>query len=154
LDEHGIKVLNVAGPRASKDPKIYKLVKEILESLLVLNASVDRIFNSLRFSKTAPDRNIKKPETVDEAVDRLMSEMSLKDLNTVAKMPEDDLINLHFTVGMWIRNNFVYPRNDKLLKSCQEVSRHKSLHFAQIHMVIMRELWKKLQKTHKLKVVK
>jgi hypothetical protein len=154
LDEHGIKVLNVAGPRASKDPKIYKLVKEILESLLVLNASVDRIFNSLRLKKTAPDKNIKKPETVGEAVDRLMSEMSLKDLNTVANMPEDDLINLHFTVGMWIRNNFVYPRNDKLLKSCREVSRDKSLHFAQMHMVIMRELWKKLQETHKLKVVK
>ena len=154
MDEHGIKVLNVAGPRASKDPKIYKLVKEILESLLILNASVDRIFSSLRFSKTAPDKNIRKPETVDEAVDRLMSEMNLKDLNKVARMSEDDLIDLHFTVGMWIRNNFVYPRNDKLLQSCREVSRDKYLHFAQMHMVIIRELWKKLQKTHKLKVVK
>ena len=53
LNENGIEILNVAGPRASKDPKIYKLVKEILESLLLLNASVDRIFSSLRFSKTA-----------------------------------------------------------------------------------------------------
>jgi hypothetical protein len=154
IDEHGIKVLNVAGPRASKDPKIYKLVKEILESLLILNASVDRIFSSLRLSKTAPDNNIRKPETVDEAVGRLMSEMNLKDLNKVARMSEDDLVNLHFTVGMWIRNNFVYPRNDKLLQSCREVSRDKYLHFAQMHMVIIRELWKKLQKTHKLKVVK
>ena len=154
LDEHGIKVLNVAGPRASKDPKIYKLVKEILESLLILNASVDRISSSLRFTKTAPDKNIRKPETVDEAVGRLMSEMNLKDLNKVARMSEDDLLNLHFTVGMWIRNHFVYPRNDKLLQSCREVSRDKYLHFAQMHMVIIRELWKKLQKTHKLKVVK
>ena len=47
LNANGIKVLNVAGPRASKDPKIYKVVKEILESLLILNASVDRIFSSL-----------------------------------------------------------------------------------------------------------
>jgi hypothetical protein len=154
LDEHGIKVLNVAGPRASKDPKIYKLVKEILDSLLILNTSVDRIFSSLRFSKTAPDKSIRKPGTVDEGVERLMSEMNLKDLNKVARMSEDDLIDLHFTVGMWIRNNFVYPRNDKLLQSCREVSRDKYLHFAQMHMVIIRELWKKLQKTHKLKVVK
>jgi hypothetical protein len=154
LDEHGIKVLNVAGPRESKDPKIYKLVKDILESLLVLNASVDRIFSSLRFTKTGPDEKIRKPETVDEAVGRLMSEMTLKDLNKVARMSEDDLVNLHFTVGMWIRNNFGYPRNDKLLQSCREVSRDKYLHFAQMHMVIIRELWKRLQKTHKLKVVK
>ncbi len=154
LDEHGIKVLNVAGPRASKDPKIYKVVKEILESLLILNASVDRIFSSFRFSKTAPDKNTRKPATVEEAVDRLMSEMNLKDLNKVAKMSEDDLINLHFTVGMWIRNSFVYPRNDKLLQSCREVSGDKYLHWAQMHMVIIRELWKRLQETHKLKVVK
>ena len=153
LNANGIKVLNVAGPRASKDPKIYKVVKEILESLLILSARVDRIFSSLRFSKTAPGKNIRKPETVDEAVGRLMSEMSLKDLNKVARMSEDDLINLHFTVGMWIRNNFVYPRNDKLLQSCREVSRDKHLHFAQMHMVIITALWKKLQKTHKLKVV-
>jgi hypothetical protein len=154
LDEHGIKVLNVAGPRASKDPKIYQLVKEVLESLVVLNASVDRIFNSLRFSKTAPDKDTRKPATVDEAVDRLMSEMNLKDLNKVANMPEDNLVNLHFTVGMWIRNNFVYPRNDKLLESCREVSGDKYLHFAQMHMVIIQALWKRLQETHKLKVVK
>jgi hypothetical protein len=154
LDEHGIKVLNVAGPRASKDPKIYKLVKEILESLIILNASADRIFSSLRLSKAAPDMNINKPETVDQAVDRLMSEMNLKDLNKVAKMSEDDLINLHFTVGMWIRSNFGYPRNDKLLQSCREVSRDRYLHFAQMHMVIIRALWKRLQKTHKLKLVK
>ena len=87
-------------------------------------------------------------------MDRLMSEMNLKDLNKVARMSEDDLVDLHFTVGMWIRNNFVYPRNDKLLQSCREVSRDKYLHFAQMHMVIIRELWKRLQKTHKLKVVK
>jgi hypothetical protein len=154
LNENGIEILNVAGPRASKDPKIYKLVKEILESLLLLNASVDRIFSSLRFSKTAHNKDIKRPETVDKAVDRLMAEMNLKDLNKVARMSEDDLIDLHFTVGMWIRNNFVYPRNDKLLQSCRVVSRDKYLHFAQMHMVIIRELWKKLQKSHKLKVVK
>jgi len=80
-----------------------------------------------------------------------MKEMSLRDLNTLAQMPEDDLVYLHFTVGMWIRNNFIYPRNDKLMQSCREVSGDKYLHWAQMHMVILHELWKKLQETHKLK---
>jgi hypothetical protein len=154
IDERDIKVLNVAGPRASKDPKIYELVKEVLESLLILEASRKHIFSSLRFNKAPAGSDIKLPETVDEAVDRLMSEMSLRDKTTLLKMAEGDLVSLHFTVGMWIRNNFVYPRNDKLLESCREVSGDKYLHFAQMHMVILRELWKKLQKTHKLKVVK
>ena len=77
----------------------------------------------------------------------------MRDLNKLAQMAEDDLIDLHFNVGMWIRNNFVYPRNDKLLESCREVSKDKYLHWAQMHMVIIKELWKRLQETHRLKVV-
>ena len=96
IDERSVKVLNVAGPRASKDPKIYKLVKEVLESLLILEASRKHIFGSLRFNKTPTGKDIKLPETVDEAVDRLMSEMSLKDKTTLLKMAEDDLIRPSF----------------------------------------------------------
>ena len=40
------------------------------------------------------------------------------------------------------------------LSPAEQVSRDKYLHHAQMHMVIIRELWKKLQETHKLKVVK
>jgi hypothetical protein len=154
IDEHKIKTLNVAGPRASKDPKAYKGVKEVLETLLMLESRKDRIFDSLKPNNPSTGKNIERPKTVDEAVYLLMSEMELKDLTKLAKMPEDDPINLHFTVGIWIRNNFVYPRNDKLLESCREVSRDKYLHWTQMHMVIIRELWKRLQESHKLKVVK
>jgi hypothetical protein len=95
-----------------------------------------------------------RPATVTEAVDRLMGELGLAMKAKIAKMPEDDLVALHFSVGMWIRNNFVYPRNDKLLESCREVSGDKYLHWAQMHMVIVRELWKRLQGSHRMKVVK
>jgi Circularly permutated YpsA SLOG family/Domain of unknown function (DUF6794) len=154
IDEYEIKALNVAGPMASKDPKVYRLVKEVLEVWLMLESRRDRIFDSFQLNKSSTKKDIKRPTTVEEAVDRLMSEMKLKDLAKLANMVSDDLINLHFTVGMWIRNNFVYPRNDKLLESCREVSKNKYLHNAQMHMVIVRELWKRLQETHKLKVVK
>ena len=43
-------------------------------------------------------------KTVDEAVQRLMSDLSLKDKNTIANMDEADLINLHFSLGLSIRN--------------------------------------------------
>jgi len=33
IDRHGIKVMNVAGPRARKDPKIYEAVMDLLEEL-------------------------------------------------------------------------------------------------------------------------
>jgi hypothetical protein len=154
IDEYEIETLNVAGPRESKNPKIYRLVKEVLEVWLMLESRRDRIFDSFQLNKSSTNKGIKRPTTVDEAVDRLMSEMKLKDLAKLANMVADDLISLHFTVGMWIRNNFVYPRNDKLLESCREVSKNEYLHNAQMHMVIVRELWKRLQETHKLKVIK
>jgi hypothetical protein len=154
IHEAEVATLNIAGPRASKDPTIYKDVMDVLESTLLLGSKRDQLSASPKLTPTTKDRNSKRPATVDEAVYLLMSGMKLRDLTKLAKMPKDDLINLHFTVGMQIRSNFVYPRNDKLLQSCREISGDKYLHFAQMHMVIIRELWKRLQETHKLKVVK
>lgn len=34
IDRHGVRVLNVAGPRASSDPRIYALVSELLRAVL------------------------------------------------------------------------------------------------------------------------
>ena len=69
-------------------------------------------------------------------------------------MSENELPNLHFTIGLHIRNQFLYPRNDKLLESCREVARDKYLHWDQAASIIIRELWKKLRETHKIRVVK
>lgn len=154
IDNNEIRVLNVAGPRKSKDPAIYGAVTEVLKTLFRLTASNKRILGSLQLDKPPSNKETSRPVTVDEAADRLMSEMNLKDLTTLAKIPEDDLVTLHFSVGMWIRNNFAYPRNDKLLESCREVSGDKYLHWAQMHMVIVRELWKRLQGSYRIKVVK
>jgi len=154
IDEQEIKTLNVAGPRASKDPKIYEKVTDVLEDMLILELKKERLADSPRLKKTPKAKNFKRPTNLEEAVEILLSEMNLRDLNKLAQMPEDELVTFHFTVGMWIRNNFIYPRNEKLLESCREVSKDKFLHFAQMHMVIIKELWKRLQETHKLKVVK
>jgi hypothetical protein len=96
----------------------------------------------------------KRPQTVDEAVDRLMAEMELKALTSLARMHEDDLLNLNFTLGKWIRENFIYRRNDNLLESCRKVSGDKNFFWVQMHMVIIKQLWLRLQGTHKLKVIK
>jgi hypothetical protein len=37
IQSHKLKVLNVAGPRASKDPKIYQATMELLEKAFLLN---------------------------------------------------------------------------------------------------------------------
>ena len=154
LKANSIKTLNVAGPRASEDPKIYIQAKAVLEDVLLLQSNIYTPLDQVELNDLPKSSIINGPTTVDEAIEILMSEMKLKYLTRIAKMAEDDLINLHFTLGTWIRNNFINPLNDKLLGSCKEVSDNEDLHWAQIHMVIIKELWKRLQETHKLKLVK
>jgi hypothetical protein len=62
IEFYHINILNVAGPRASKDPAIYNDVFKILDMAYKIHR-VDQI------------RNLEKlPKTVDEAVDRLIAE--------------------------------------------------------------------------------
>jgi hypothetical protein len=79
------------------------------------------------------------PKTFDEAVQRLVSDLPLKDKTTIANMDEVDLINLHFSLGLSIRNKLFYPRNEQLLESCRFVSRDKYLHWDEAASVIIRE---------------
>ena len=93
------------------------------------------------------------PITVDDAVQMLISDLPLKEKTTIANMDESDLIDLHFSLGLSIRNRFLYPRNEKLLESCRSVGQDKYLHWDQASSVIIKALWKRLRKTHKLRIV-
>ena len=154
LKANRIETLNVAGPRLSEDPRIYRHVKAVLEDVLLLEYNIAEPFDEVELNDLSESIRINRPTSVNEAIETIMSEMQLRYLKKIADTPEVDLINLHFTLGMWIRKKFVFPRNDKLLQSCREVSQDKDLHWAQMHMLIIKELWKRLQKTHKVRVVK
>ncbi|MFC1535458.1 YpsA SLOG family protein [Thermodesulfobacteriota bacterium] len=143
-----IEVLNVAGPRASKDPKIYQGVKDILEVVINLGT----IDVSLSHQSKAI---ISSPKTVPESVNILMSRLSLKDKTTVAKMIQNDLGYLHSSIGAFIRNEFgLWDGNDELMNDCCSISGEKELHPDDAAMVIIEELWKKLRETHTIRVVK
>ncbi len=61
------------------------------------------------------------PTSVDEAVDRLLADMQDEDTAALRAMSEDDLIDLHFGLGMYIRNAFgLWQGNKALLASCAE----------------------------------
>ena len=144
--EHGIEVLNVAGPRASKDPKIYSKVLKVLEIVYHMQSSAVQ-------SRVARQMGLAK--SVSEAVDVLISVMSLKDRTRIASMDEGDLIDLHFSLGAYVRNEFgLWFGNKQLLEDCRRVSMDQYLHPDQASSVIIKELWKRLRKTHQLRVVK
>jgi hypothetical protein len=62
------------------------------------------------------------PETVDEAVERLMSVLEDEHKAVLAFMQEEDLIDLQFSLGLAIRNAFdLHVPWSKLLASCAVV---------------------------------
>ena len=155
ISRNQIEALNIAGPRSSEDSSIYGLVTVIIELVFTLvTAKDDKAEPSYDVRKTDKPESIDQPKTVDEAVNFLIHKLSLKDKSTLAKMPEDDLDNLYFSFGLYIRNRLLYPRNDKLLESCRQEAMDKHLHWDQAPIVVIEKLWKHLKMTHRLKTVK
>jgi len=144
----GISVLNVAGPRATKDPKIYQATAKVLETAVRL-AYVKT--NSGDHHRTPPSF----PRTVNEAVDRLVSEMSLKDKIELTRMNENQLGLCDQNLGKYIKNNFgLRTGNQDLVKSCRFASGKHDFQEDKASAVIIKILWEKLRKTHMLRTVR
>lgn len=146
ISENGIEILNVAGPRASKDPTLYQDTLNLLKVFYQL-APVDKeVLDPQGVSPLFP-------RTIEEALEVLISSMALKDKINIAKMKEEELIELSF-FGADIRNDFcLWLGNDALLKSCGAVSGKQDLDPDGASFLIIRKLWERLRATHSLRIV-
>ena len=61
------------------------------------------------------------PNTVGQAVDRLISEISPQEKTTIANMKENELNELHFSLGMYIRTVVSGLEPNKLRQFCKLV---------------------------------
>ena len=146
INDRQIETLNVAGPRASKDPKIYKAVFDLLETVYYLIIAEDDVVAM---------RGEGMPQTVDEAVKRLIANMPLKAKAALAKRDESELSYLHFTFGAFIRNQFgLWSGNEDLLNDCRRISGITFMNPDDATAFIIKGLWNTLRKTYKIRVVK
>jgi hypothetical protein len=152
-----IETLNVAGPLASRDPEIYQATVNVLTTTLYLNIIET---TAPRATYTPPSLEDLMglptlPKTVEEAVERLISELSLRDKSYLAKMTEQDLPNLQPSLGHYVRAAFgLWSGNSVLMESCRSVSGVNELNEDDASAVIIREVWKQLRETHSMRVVK
>lgn len=157
-EENSVSVLNVAGSRASEDPKIYDAVMGILESACILSLSKGpepEAVRTLFSTKERSEERSFKPRTVKEAVENLIIKLSLRDKASIANMAEQELSSLHNSLGNYIRNNYdLLGGNNELLSSCQFLLKKEVVHEDEASAFIIRKLWEALRKTHRLKVVK
>jgi hypothetical protein len=155
ISENGIRILNVAGPRASKDPEIYLNALNIIESAYYLAMIEETASSSYAHEMRKIDRPYIPPKTIEEAVNELISEMSLKAKTTVANMSETELLTLHSSLGRFIIDKFsLLSGNHDLVMSCRFSSGEKQLNDEDAAAVIIKSLWSNLRNTHKLRIIK
>ena len=151
--EYDIKMINIAGPRASKDSKIYQSTLDIIESVLFL------CFSENNFMHTAKKWNDREhpsdlPKTVDEAAIDIISGMDLRNRSMLANLSEEDLIPLQLTLGLYIEQQMqAWSINESLKESCIQVCKEKGLDESNLPGVIIKRIWERLKKTHKLRIV-
>jgi len=157
IQKNGIETLNVAGPRASSDSNIYKTVADILEALFYLNLMETGKSEKAEDLRRQEEKDISPnfPQTLDEAVERLINIMDLKDKVTVANMTEVEMESLYPRFGRYVIAKFGLLRgNDTLFRSCSHESKIKNPDDRDAAEIIIKGLWKKLRETHRLKIIK
>ncbi len=155
LDEHAIEILNVAGPRASKDDQIYPAVFKLIESIYYLEMMESGRPHEIGFQKINRSVDEIQPHTVQEAIQKLIKALPLKEKATIANMVEDELIDLNAYLGRYILDKFgLWSGNEKLFNSCLASTDYPLLNEDDAAAVIVKALWLHLRETHKLRIIK
>jgi hypothetical protein len=155
--ENNIEVLNVAGSRASEDPDIYRNTMYIIEDCILLSLLKAKTGEHLADydRKELLDKLPIPPKTVDEAVERLISDLDSEDKVKIAKMDSNELVNVHSRLKTYFKTAFsVWHGNKELLAYCRVTSGEPLRTEDEATFVILKALWEKLKETHKLRVVK
>lgn len=151
-----IEVLFAIGPDAVVTPDVATHTKLIVEGALTFPAGRAKPTPFAANGKKQQTKRIASilPKTIDEAVDRLVAELSFKEKTKIANMSESDLIKFHMSYGAAIRNEFRLWGNDSLLTFCQTYAGVKDISPEQASYIIIKELWERLQSADVLKIIK
>jgi hypothetical protein len=159
IRKNEIEILNVTGPRASKDPTIYDEMINTLETAILL-MPLRKELTGPTFSKKSKFKGMndnKSFDTVDAVVEDLIAEFPLEANVDTANLEEDELRVLELTLGKYLRyklDNLPVAVKEKLKEDCLAKSGDKNLDEVDAAAVILRELWKRLRDTHRIRVVK
>lgn len=98
---------------------------------------------------------ISLPQTVDEVVELLYDDLSLRDRVIMSQLSENELdTSVYLVMAKMIRKEFgLYSGNGALLSNCCSYLGRTYDSYEDPAMVIMKELWKKVKKKHRLKLV-
>lgn len=152
-----IKILFITGPSADIDPRLYDQAKKVLETAFYLGFVKTGLHPNLPTTTHSTDHEPQQdlPHSLGEAIERLTEALQLKDRTRIANMQPEELDHLRTGLGDYIKQTFgLYSGNTALLQSCAELGGLSRPLPDEACAVILRALWRELQATHKLRVVK
>ena len=95
------------------------------------------------------------PSTIEEAVSILLADLRLLDRTRLGSMTAEELNWVNKVVGLQITRDFrLWSGNELLLHACLNAMEDTGGEDADPSMAIIHALWKKLQETHVLRLVK
>jgi hypothetical protein len=153
----GVRRLNVAGAKASKDPAIYNAVYQVIWGFFVLDTlGADSGPDAGAFALVDMSRKISnRPETVEAAVEFLEEHLPLEHRVKIARMDRDELKEIHLGLGAWMQEIFGLDQgNDALRKHIEGILGRRVPSADEASLVILENLARKLRRTHRLRVVK
>lgn len=153
--ENKILILNVAGPRLSRHPWIYKDVKTVLEVMLYLIFSDMDQDNGIK--DYIPCGPVKEdfPQTMEEAVVLLRGDLPLKTRIFIAKFDHRKIQMLYFTLLDYLRHRMGFDRkNQNLLNDCSSKTGDDTCTIEDAVMEILKRFKQYLETDHILRVVK
>jgi hypothetical protein len=157
IQKYNIDELYIIGPFTYEYLNIDRHMTIIVEGALLLD-----LMDAPQGSKVTDyykDMYLQKlpvlPKTVDEAVDQMITDMTLEERVRMASFDKEELRVINYSMSIFIRNQlFMKDINKELFESCRMVSGNKNLNEGTAALVIIERLWEKLRGTHTLRVVK
>jgi len=157
IQKYNIDELYVTGPFTYEYLNIDRHMTIIVEGALLLDlmdapegSKVTDYYKDMYLQKL-PDL----PKTVDEAVDQIISDMTLEERVRMASFDKEELRVINYSLSIFIRNQLLMKDiNKDLFVSCRVVSENKNLNEGTAALVIIEKLWEKLRETYRLRVVK
>ena len=141
--EKGIETLNVAGPRASKDPIIYESAFYVVEGVLLL--SIVEVDAGSTLSDITSDElfaHFIVPKTVNQAIDQMLCDLDANQIDSLSRLEEEELPLLHMNLGMYVRNHFqLFAAHSELLDDCRKAAGDQDLHPEAASALIIRRFW-------------
>jgi hypothetical protein len=155
--ENDIEVMNVTGSRSSEDSDIYRdtvyIIQDVISLGMVKAKSGEHVtdYDRKDYIKIVP----MPPKTVDEAVEKMISDLDLESKVKIANMDLNNLTSVHFELYTYFENVFgVWHGNKELLADCRAISGELIRSEEEATFVILKALWERLGGTHTLRVVK